>query len=157
MPNSIAISEVAAGFRYAMTETFESVFGIYLDTGTSLFETLAGISAAQASQPMGGCASIAAHVAHMRYYLEVLEDRLLRRDLSSVDWARVWQEVGAVDEAQWQALLTDLRAQYQRALRQLDEADTWEGTHELSCMLAIIAHSAYHLGEIRQMLCHLER
>ena len=39
----------------------------------------------------------------------------------------------------------------------LDGAGDWQGTHELSCLLGIIAHSAYHLGEIRQMMCHLER
>ena len=34
---------------------------------------------------------------------------------------------------------------------------SWEGITELSSMLGIIAHSAHHLGEIRQMMCHLER
>ena len=77
MPNQLPISEVAKGFQFALTETFESVFGIYLDKGASLFETLAQISAAQASQPMRNCATIAAHVAHTTYYLTVLEDPAL--------------------------------------------------------------------------------
>lgn len=34
-------------------ETFERVEGHYLDPGNSLFETLAGISAAEASIPVG--------------------------------------------------------------------------------------------------------
>ena len=72
MPNQIPTSEVAAGFRFLLEETFESVHGAYLDPGTSLFETLATISASQASQPMGDCATIAAHVAHVHYYLGVL-------------------------------------------------------------------------------------
>ena len=157
MSNSIAITEVADGFRFALTETFESVFGMYLDKGASLFETLAQISAADASQPMGDCATIAAHVAHTTYYLGVLEDRMFQRDLSGVDWAQIWQEVSAVDEAAWSALLADLRATYQRIMSHLEGAAEWEGTHELSCYLGIIAHTAYHLGEIRQMMCHLER
>ena len=31
MPNQIAISEVAAGFDFFLTETFEQVRGAYLD------------------------------------------------------------------------------------------------------------------------------
>ena len=156
MSNQIAITEVAAGFRFLLTETFESVGGAYLDKGTSLFETLAQISAADASQPMGECATIAAHVAHTTYYLRALEDRMFRRDLSWIDWDEIWAEVGAVNEAQWEAMLADMRAAYQRIMSHLDGAGEWEGSHELSCLLGIIAHSAYHLGEIRQMMCHLK-
>ena len=157
MPNQIAITEVAEGFRFALTETFESVFGMYLDKGTSLFETLAQISASDASQPMGNCATIAAHIAHTTYYLRALEDRLLGNDLSYINWETIWQEVNAVDDAQWKATIADLRAAYQRIVSHLNSAADWEGTHELSCLLAIVAHTAYHLGEIRQMMCHLER
>ena len=156
MPKQIDISEVAAGFRFLLTETFESVQGAYLDKGTSFFETLAEISAARASQPMGNCATIAAHVAHTRYYLEVLEDRMFGRDLSYVNWDRIWDEVGAVDEAQWESMIAELKSTYQRILGHLDSADDWQGITELSSMLGIITHSAYHLGEIRQMMCRLE-
>ena len=158
MPKQIAISEVASGFRFLLTETFESVqgFSAFLDKGTSLFETLAEISAAQASQPMGDCATIAAHVAHTRYYLEVLEDRMFGRDLSYVSWDEIWQTVSAVDEGEWRALVAELKATYERVKGHLDTADDWSGITELSSMLGIIAHSAYHLGEIRQMMCHLK-
>ena len=156
MPKQIDISEVVAGFRFLLTETFESVQGAYLDRGTSLFETLAQISAEDASQPMGNCATIAAHVAHSTYYLEVLEDRMFGRDLSAVNWDTIWEEVGGVDQAEWERMLADLRTTYARIKSHLDNAEEWEGINELSSMLGIIAHSAYHLGEIRQMMCHLK-
>ena len=156
MPKQIDISEVATGFRFLLTETFERVQGAYLDKGTSLFETLAEISAAQASQPMGDCATIAAHVAHTAYYLRVLEDRMFGRDLGYVDWDAIWDEVSAVDAAEWAGMIADLRSDYERVKSHLDNADQWEGINELSSMLGIIAHSAYHLGEIRQMMCHLD-
>ena len=156
MPQQIPISEVVTGFRFLLTETFESVQGAYLDKGTSLFETLAQISAEGASQPMGNCATIAAHVAHTRYYLQVLEDRMFGRDLSYVNWDEIWQTVSAVDEAEWAAMIADFRSTYERIKSHLDDADDWSGSTELSSMLGIIVHSAYHLGEIRQMMCHLE-
>ena len=57
-----------------LDETFENHHGIFLDKNTSLFPTLETISAEQASIPVGGkCASLAAQVAHVTFYLEVLE------------------------------------------------------------------------------------
>ena len=55
-----------------MEETFEPKHhGIYLDRGTSLFETLDRVSAEEASIPVGGkCASLAAQVAHVIFYIE---------------------------------------------------------------------------------------
>ncbi len=156
MPKQIPISEVARGFQFLLVETFENVQGAYLDKGTSLFETLADISAADASQPMGDCATIAAHVAHVTYYLRVLEDRMFGRDLSYVNWDEIWRTVSGVTEAEWEAMIADLRRTYERIKSHLDEAESWGGITELSSMLGIIAHSAYHLGEIRQMTCHLE-
>jgi len=156
MPKQIDISEVVTGFRFLLTETFESVQGAYLDKGTSLFETLAEISAEGASQPMGNCATIAAHVAHTNYYLEVLEDRMFGRDLSYVNWNKIWEEVSSVDPDEWSRMIADLRATYERIKSHLDSAEDWEGINELSSMLGIIAHSAYHLGEIRQMMRHLK-
>ncbi len=46
-----------------LEESFTHVYGIYLDKGNSLFETLAGISAEEASIAVGGkCATLAAQV-----------------------------------------------------------------------------------------------
>ena len=114
MPKQIPISEVARGFQFLLVETFENVQGAYLDKGTSLFETLDQISAAGASQPMGDCATIAAHVAHVTYYLRVLEDRMFGRDLSYVNWDEIWRTVSGVTEAEWEAMIADLRRTYER-------------------------------------------
>ena len=49
--------------------------------GTSLFETLETITAAEASIPVGGkCATLAAQVAHVNFYLEVIEAYILKKD-----------------------------------------------------------------------------
>ncbi len=155
MPKQIDIAEVARGFDFFLTETFEQVRGAYLDKGDSLFESLAQLSADHASAPMGSCASIAAHVAHIDYYLRVLEERMFGRDVSWVNWDETWQAVSAVDAAGWATLQADLRASYARIKGHLAGADDWQGQRELSSLLGMIVHSAYHLGEIRQMMCRL--
>jgi hypothetical protein len=50
-----------------LDETFHTVHGHYLDPQTSLFDTLASISAAEASQPVGGALAILAHTDHAAF------------------------------------------------------------------------------------------
>ena len=72
-----------------LDETFDNVHGAYLDKGTSLFETLATISAAEASAPVGGrCATLAAQVKHMAFYLDVLEGSFERSSSNGRTGAR---------------------------------------------------------------------
>lgn len=130
--------------------------GIYLDQGTSLFATLAAVDNAQASRPVGrGCASLAAQVAHITFYLEVLEGDLIGKEQGTVDWSAIWRNVGAVTADEWDALRTDLETTYRRIVARLKAVETWEAEPYLASALAITVHSAYHLGEIRQALCIL--
>lgn len=156
MAKQVELTNVADGLKACLVETFESVMGIYLDKGTSLFETLAEISAEQASQPMANCATIAAHVEHVTYYLTVIEDRMFNRDLSYVKWDTIWETISSVSTDEWDTIQTNLKTTYERVKGHLANTESWEGDHELSCVFGMIIHTAYHLGEIRQMMCHLE-
>ncbi|MEZ4712651.1 MAG: hypothetical protein R3A44_36020 [Caldilineaceae bacterium] len=157
MSNQISIEHYTNVIGYALKETFESVHGVYLDKGTSLFETLADISAAEASIPVGGkCATIAAQVEHTRFYLDVLEQYMLGQNPGKVDWAEIWNTVSAIDEAEWAAIQARLRASYQRVTASINGIETWRTEDEVGGPIAIIAHTAYHLGEIRQALCTIK-
>ena len=135
-----------------LRETFEETQGIFLDRGTSLLETLEMISAEQASRPVSPAgATIAAHVDHIRFYLDVLEGCIQRRTFGTVDWQESWQ-LREVSPAEWQALRTQLRATYQRVLTTMRSLDTWQGEDDIGASLAILAHTACHLGAIRQAL-----
>ena len=80
-----------------LDEAFVTHHGIFLDKGTSLFETLETITAEEASIPVGGkCATLAAQVAHVNFYLEVLEDYILKKDRGKVDWGDIWRRVNKV-------------------------------------------------------------
>ncbi len=137
-----------------LDETFESVQGIYLDGGTSLFETLAGISAAQASIPVSEkCASIAAQVSHVNFYLEVLERYMLENDDSQADWGEIWRTAHEVSPEEWQTLVETLKRTYHRLRERLAGLEDWSAERPLEGILGIITHTAYHLGEIRQATC----
>ncbi|NJN82566.1 MAG: DinB family protein [Caldilineaceae bacterium] len=141
---------------YLLDETFEQVRGIYLDKGTSLFETLATISAEEASIPVGGkCGTLAAQVEHVRFYLDVFEKYMLGEQVGELDWDEIWRSVQGVSAEQWEESQVALRSTYERVRATMLSIDDWDGQYALGGAIGIIAHTAYHLGEIRQALCTL--
>jgi len=140
-----------------MEETFESNHhGIYLDRGTSLFETLETISAEEASIPVGGkCASLAAQVAHVTFYIESFERYALQGDDTPRDWGLIWRTVEKVSVEEWEDYKRNLKDAYQRMDKLFHENPTWD-EDIIGGALSIVVHTAYHLGEIRQALCTLK-
>jgi hypothetical protein len=139
-----------------LDETFEHHHGIFLDKGTSLFETLEQIDHHQASIPVGGtCASLAAQVAHVTFYLEVLERYFTTGDSGDVDWGKIWRSVEKVTAEEWEEYKANLQHTYRRIVAELRDVATWKSDPHLASALAITVHTAYHLGEIRQALCTL--
>ena len=137
-----------------LEETFETHHGVYLDQGTSLFATLDGISAVEASIPVGNrCATIAAQVEHVIYYLEVLGGHIAGQEVGGVDWGEIWGRVGGVTTAEWDEQKSRLKAAYARLNVMLRGIEDWEQNDAIGASMAILVHTAYHLGEIRQALC----
>jgi hypothetical protein len=140
-----------------LDETFDNVQGIYLDKGTSFFETLATISAEEASIPVGGkCATLAAQVKHTAFYLDVLEKSVRTQKFEPVDWGEIWREVTAVSPQEWQTIQDELRQSYNRTKQLISNQSEWQNEHEIGGAIGMIVHTAYHLGEIRQALCVLK-
>lgn len=114
----------------ALEETFEKVRGMYLDRGTSLFETLATISAEEASRPVSAsCASIAAHVAHLVLYMDVTL-KFVRGEQIEVDWSEIWRTVQAVTPEEWEASQQELRSAYGKMQALARDTTQW-GTNEI--------------------------
>jgi len=141
-----------------LDETFGQVHGIYLDRGTSLFETLATISAEEASVPVGDrCATLAAQVKHIAFYLDVVVKATQDPNKTPADWDMIWRTVSTVDEKGWEEIKEYLRVAYDGVKLWITEKPAWESERQIGEAIAIIAHTAYHLGEIRQALCTLKQ
>lgn len=137
-----------------LDETFDKVKGYYLDEGNSLFETLAGITAEEASIPVGGrCATLAAQVKHVAFYLETVDNSVRDPNYPRVDWTEIWRTVAAVTPAEWQTIQDDLRRAYDQILALARSTPDWRDETDIGGAIAVVAHTAYHLGEIRQALC----
>jgi hypothetical protein len=158
MSTQIQTEHFTAAVRMLLDETFDNVRGIYLDQGTSLFETLATISAQEASVPVGGtCATLAAQVKHVAFYLDVLEQGVRTQQFEPQDWGKIWRETSAVTPEAWEALMAALRASYDRIKALIAETAEWSSANQIGGAMATIVHTAYHLGEIRQALCSLKQ
>jgi hypothetical protein len=137
-------------------ETFEGTGGAsshFIDPkGGSLFETLERITPELASKKRAG-SSIAAHCEHTRYYLKILPE-FMRDENPKADWPGSWQK-SQVDALEWGALRTALRAEYENVTLYLQGIQTWDD-EMIGGGLSMLAHSAYHLGAIRQLAKMLE-
>ena len=138
-----------------LDETFEQSRGRFLDRNASLFETLETISAAAASRPISAtCASIAAQVEHVCFHLELVA-RVAQGEQfkpGEVDWQASWRQT-SVTEQEWAARKERLREAHRGILAIAAKAETWKDENAIGGAMAMVAHTAYHLGEIRQACC----
>ena len=136
-----------------LKETFEDVMGIYLDKGTSIFETLEHVTAEEASTRVSNRrASVAAHVKHVAFYLRVLQKSVRGETVGKVNWLEIWENDRPVTPEQWRAVIGELREEYANITRMVKDPATWGNEDALGGYTAMVVHTAYHLGSIRYAL-----
>ena len=137
---------------FILRETFEGSpegeGSAYLDRGIGVFPTLEKLSAAQVSAEVNGI-SIAAHTEHFKFYLDRLCEFIKGRT-EKVNWEQSWL-IDEVNDEEWNALRGAVRKAYENVLRTFAEVETWNGGN-IGDSVAILAHTAYHLGAIRQIM-----
>ncbi len=145
-------------FLYSMLalikETFEGTetdFGtMYLDKETSLFATLDKVDSETASRSLTeDGTTIAAHCEHLRFYIDFLNN-YLNEKFEIVDWKESWK-TRTVSKKDWSTLRGKLHKAYQAVIDTFNDVETWND-HKISGALGILAHTAYHLSAIRQIL-----
>ena len=117
------------------------------------FATLDGLSADEASRaPRPGGSTVAAHAGHLRFSLEVSR-RWVTGDRGPFDWGRSWA-VRQAGDAAWAELRAGIRQEYGAFRRALDEAGELDFL-AFAGVLGAVAHAAYHLGAVKQMVLEL--
>ena len=149
--NITAGADMPASFLGILDEALAHDRGYFLDRGDSLLPTIAGLTAAEASQSLGPrSATMAAKVNHTAFYLDAVMTHLEHSPHLPVDWASSWA-VTEVDEREWQVMVDHLRDAHARVVALIETAPVWDDRF-VRALLGIVAHTAYHLGEIRQAL-----
>jgi len=139
---------------YLLRETFEGSpegqGSAYLDRGVGVFATIEKISAETASHSIGeNEASIAAHLEHARFYLIALVEFMNGRT-EKVNWDESWS-VKTVNESEWNFLKENVKRDYEKTAKAFQVIENWNDDN-IGEAMAIVAHTAYHLGAIRQIL-----
>ncbi|HWS53122.1 MAG TPA: DinB family protein [Pyrinomonadaceae bacterium] len=142
-----------------LRETFEAPpaegGSAYLDKGAGLFQTLDALTAEAASAPpRGGGPTVAAHCEHARFYVHALLD-FMRGATAKIDWSQSWV-TQTVSPGEWERLKEGLRRAYATLDEHLRSLQTW-GDEEVGDSMAILVHTAYHLGAIRQIVKDVNR
>jgi len=138
-----------------LREAFEGPPGpwtYFTDTSAAagVFGTINRLSSVEASRPAGTSeTTIAGHVHHLGSSL-ALTTRSIRGAPAGRDRSTSWT-VTAVDDAQWTELRARLRREYGALLVTLETHSAWD-EDSLGDAIGAIAHTAYHLGAIRQRL-----
>ena len=139
---------------YLLRETFEGSpegqGSAYLDRGVGVFATIEKLSAETASHSIGeNEASISAHLEHARFYLIALVEFMNGRT-EKVNWDESWS-VKTVNESEWNFLKENVKRDYEKTAKAFQVIENWNDDN-IGEAMAIVAHTAYHLGAIRQIL-----
>ncbi len=116
-----------------------------------LLNALDRLTAEEASRNASEGATVAAHVAHLRYGLSLMNEWADNggNPFANADWARAWR-VDRVTEDEWDELRRGLRVEADRWLEQLGQPREVDVV-ELNGMIGSVVHLAYHLGALRQI------
>jgi hypothetical protein len=132
--------------------------GYVLNPGDpGLVDTLKSVSAKVASTPPGpGRKPIASHANHVLYGFGLVCRAIDgdRKAFEGADWDEAWK-LERVNDAEWAELLGRLEAKAQHIVDAGPKIETWV-PQMLSGMFGTAAHTAYHLGAIRQMLLDVQ-
>lgn len=121
-----------------------------------LLRQLDSLDAAAASKrPMAGKTTIAAHVDHVCFGLSLLNRWAAgeANPFANADWEASWKRT-SVTEEQWRRLRDDLRREAENWRRHVRARTDWEDLPAAGAV-GSAAHTAYHLGAIRQIVAAL--
>ena len=149
--NSIQNAYFVESIAYLLRETFEgSPEGqpsAFLDRGVGFFNTLDELSSEQASRDIGKT-TIAAQTEHAKFYIDRLCEFIAGRT-EKVNWEDSWL-IETVNETEWNALRSSLSKAYENAVKCIAATNEWD-TRTAGMAIGLVAHTAYHLGAIRQL------
>ena len=146
------VREAVTAILRELVEGAKAEEGWALNPGDpGLIASLDALSASAASERPGGRSSVAAHVDHLRYGLELLNRWASGEEnpFAEADYSASWRRQ-RVGEAEWLSLREALAHQARTWLGAIQQARDVDRV-ELTGMIASAAHLAYHLGAIRQI------
>lgn len=154
------ISLTAVAMQHLLRELIHgpSGFGNWLlDADSRGYAALTSLNGSEASaRPTSpsdeGRSSIAAHVRHTTYGLQLLNRWAAGEEnpFATADWKSTWEE-RELSDAEWSELLQRLTKEATTWIEAVAAPRTWDEI-SLTGAIASVAHLAYHLGAIQQRM-----
>jgi hypothetical protein len=122
-----------------------------------LLRQLESIDARAASaRPMPGKTTIASHVDHVLYGFTLMNRWAAGEPnpFANADWEASWKRTTATED-QWRSLRDNLREQADHWRKHVASRTAWDDMSAAGA-LSSAAHTAYHLGAIRQILAAMD-
>jgi len=137
-----------------MAETFgvsDSPNNYMLESGRAgLLGTVNALSAATASAALTPDEpTIAAHCGHILFLLSFFS-AYEQGQTPAADWPGSWLS-RIVDEPAWAALRQQLQSTYDSVVARFTPDSAWPEAR-VGAAILLLAHSAYHVGQVRQLL-----
>jgi hypothetical protein len=123
-----------------------------------LLRQLDSIDAGAASaRPMPGKTTVASHVDHVLYGFTLMNRWAAGEPnpFANADWEASWKRTTVTDD-QWRSLRDSLRREADKWRKHVADRATWDDMSAAGA-LSSAAHTAYHLGAIRQLLAAMEK
>ena len=115
------------------------------------------VSAAEASLVQGypSGSSIAGHSYHIRFALDLVVKAIRGEPAyETARWSESWAR-NSVTEQEWDLLRTNLRVLVSQLTDSLTPSAIWNDSSQVTGALAVVAHGAWHLGAVRQLVVRL--
>ncbi|HEX6606085.1 MAG TPA: hypothetical protein VF276_04145 [Chloroflexia bacterium] len=128
------------------------------EANSGILGALEGVSAAEASRSVDGSgqegSTIAANAEHLRWSLAQF-NAAIRGGAYEGRWEESWQ-VTSVGEDDWDNLRRALRTEFETLCALLKPQESLPEDY-ITGTLASVAHAAFHLGLIRQMIARVRQ
>jgi hypothetical protein len=147
------LRDALLGLLRELTEGPPGGFAFVVNPGDrGVLGSLAALSASEASARPNGRSSVAAHVQHLRYGFQLL-NRWIRGDNNAFDGADYSQSWGLqeVTDQEWRELRDALEREARAWMAAVGTPRDWDPV-TLGGTIGSVAHLAYHLGAIRQLV-----
>jgi hypothetical protein len=153
---------ISQSLRTLLNETMfhaNAAGGFILNRGEpGMVDTLKALSAETVcTRPSTGRKPIVSHANHVLFGWDLLNRAIQGEEgvFEAANWDEAWK-LERVSDAEWQMLLAKLEKVGREILEHAPQNQHWNEMM-LTGIYASAAHTAYHLGAIRQMLLDLKR
>lgn len=124
----------------------------FVEGKEGIFDALETHNAAIASRrPSDECASIADHANHILFAMRGLNCELTGSPAPEGTWTSSWAKQ-EMNPEEWVETVQGVRHEYGVFKGWLSEVKEWKSEDQVTAAMTFLAHMAFHLGAIRQIL-----